>query len=169
MLVRDDHDLPLLYMLVSMIHGHYSGHGLSQRKTTLHCNAVSHRLSPYPDWSLVRTRLSWSLFITNYDYILLINCKRQWSGFPLSVACYIRLVAIRISETGALRECMGLVRALVILTEFLLPLGATMKNTVAWSCRDHFVYVAIQWETALQFNVVAQWLGAHTKLSTSFQ
>ena len=30
----------------------HSGYGLSQWETTLHCNIVSHWLSPYPEWSL---------------------------------------------------------------------------------------------------------------------
>ena len=30
----------------------FSGYGLSQWKTTLHCNVVSHWLSPYQEWSL---------------------------------------------------------------------------------------------------------------------
>ena len=30
----------------------FSGYGLSQWKTTLHCNVISHWLSPYQEWSL---------------------------------------------------------------------------------------------------------------------
>ena len=34
-------------------------------------------------------------------------------------------------------------------------------------CRDHIVYEPSQWATTLQCNVVAHWLGAHTKWSLS--
>ena len=64
-----------------------------------------------------------------------------WSRLTLSVACYTRLVAIRISETGALRECMDLVRALMILTEFLLPLGTTTENILTGSFSDSNVSI----------------------------
>ena len=33
-----------------------SGYGLSQWGTTLHSNVVSHWLSPYPEWSLLRSK-----------------------------------------------------------------------------------------------------------------
>ena len=42
--------------LVSVLRGvfqGFSGYGLSQWETTLHCNVISHWLSPYTDWSLV--------------------------------------------------------------------------------------------------------------------
>ena len=34
-----------------------------------------------------------------------------------------------------------------------------VKNN--YTCRDHFVYVPSQWETALQCNVVSHWMGAY--------
>ena len=49
----------VIYCLITLwlLHRHqdswiYSGFELSQWETTLHCNVVSHWLSPYPEWSL---------------------------------------------------------------------------------------------------------------------
>ena len=46
-----------ILILVSVLHRDHSEYGLSQWETTLHCNVVFHWLHPYPEWSLLQTRL----------------------------------------------------------------------------------------------------------------
>ena len=48
------------YKTFPMVH---FGYGLSQWKTTLHCNVVSHRLSPYPVWSLFSCEFMINIYI----------------------------------------------------------------------------------------------------------
>ena len=48
---------------------------------------------------------------------------------------------------------------------FLNKLNQSMYLIHMWhsQCKDHFVYVPIQWERTLHCNVVSHWLGASTK------
>ena len=48
----------------------YCGYGLSQWETTLHCNVVSHWLSPNPEWFLLFVGLTCAIVLQYIQYII---------------------------------------------------------------------------------------------------
>ena len=59
----------------------HSRYGLSQRKTILRCNILSHWLSSYPEWSLLFLHYvefgHWSVFSHPAVLVLAYNCPMQ--------------------------------------------------------------------------------------------
>ena len=63
------HNQPIVFPILEVIYRDHSGYGLSQWDPMIHCDIVSHWLSPYPVWFWHLSGSSWVMihdFLTNW-------------------------------------------------------------------------------------------------------
>ena len=90
-----------------------TGFGLSKWETMLYCNGVSHRLSPYPEWSLKcmvalgpvslinRSTMDWLLFIRHTLFIIVMG------NVCAGVFCVPPFVCVRLFPCICVPACLS--------------------------------------------------------------